>query len=390
MQGKITKVLNMKPVETLNMIEEAAGTKTYDIKKANSLATIDKKNSKLNEIERVLHEDISPMIEKLKQERSAYIEYQKCEREYLHLHKICIAHQYYLYDKSLHQLETDNEQFNENKKQFETRIEEINEAIAAIKEQMKVMRQNHTDVSDDSQLLELQGQLKEYQLESAKVKGELTNLQADIKTNAKKRSQVEKSINENLKFIEQKVKKLDEMKSHVETSEAAFVKAENELKTAQKLYEALCCGYEMVNEDGQAQTIQEQLLDIRNRISEQKTIVKQSDIKLKKCTEEYNAISKDLATSNNDYAQNSANYEKKKAELEVAQKELDKIVFDTQKLDRLVNQKKLLNIEINAAGQTMNQFYTRYPQLNFDFTNPEPNFDRFHSLKSFFLFLNQY
>jgi structural maintenance of chromosome 2 len=187
-----------------------------------------------------------------------------------------------------------------------------------------------------------------------------------------------------LKFIEQKVKKLDEMKSHVETSEAAFVKAENELKTAQKLYEALCCGYEMVNEDGQAQTIQEQLLDIRNRISEQKTIVKQSDIKLKKCTEEYNAISKDLATSNNDYAQNSANYEKKKAELEVAQKELDKIVFDTQKLDRLVNQKKLLNIEINAAGQTMNQFYTRYPQLNFDFTNPEPNFDRFHSLKSFF------
>nr|AGH55761.1 SMC2 [Brachionus calyciflorus] len=37
MQGKITKVLNMKPVEILSMIEEAAGTKTYDIKKANSL-----------------------------------------------------------------------------------------------------------------------------------------------------------------------------------------------------------------------------------------------------------------------------------------------------------------------------------------------------------------
>ncbi len=80
----------MKPIEILSMIEEAAGTKTYDVKKANALLTIDKKNSKLNEIERVLREDITPMIEKLKQERSAYIEYQKCEREYLHLHKISI------------------------------------------------------------------------------------------------------------------------------------------------------------------------------------------------------------------------------------------------------------------------------------------------------------
>jgi structural maintenance of chromosome 2 len=95
MQGKITKVLNMKPIETLSMIEEAAGTKTYDIKKANALQTIDKKNSKLNEIERVMHEDITPVIEKLKLERSAYIEYQKCDREYQHLHKISIAFEYF-------------------------------------------------------------------------------------------------------------------------------------------------------------------------------------------------------------------------------------------------------------------------------------------------------
>ena len=48
MQGKITKVLNMKPAETLSMIEEAAGTKTYDVKKTMALQTIDKKNAKLH------------------------------------------------------------------------------------------------------------------------------------------------------------------------------------------------------------------------------------------------------------------------------------------------------------------------------------------------------
>ena len=96
MQGKITKVLNMKPAEILSMIEEAAGTKTYDTKKDNALQTIEKKNAKLNEIERVLREDITPMIEKLKQERSAYIEFQKIEREYNHLFKITIAYNYFV------------------------------------------------------------------------------------------------------------------------------------------------------------------------------------------------------------------------------------------------------------------------------------------------------
>jgi len=50
MQGRITKVLNMKPVEILSMLEEAAGTKMYEKKKQASLITIEKKDSKLKEI----------------------------------------------------------------------------------------------------------------------------------------------------------------------------------------------------------------------------------------------------------------------------------------------------------------------------------------------------
>ena len=101
----------MKPIETLSMIEETAGTKTYDMKKANALQTIDKKNSKLVEIERVMREDINPIIEKLKTERSAYIEYQKCEREYLHLHKISIAFSYYQCEETVKKNEKNKENY---------------------------------------------------------------------------------------------------------------------------------------------------------------------------------------------------------------------------------------------------------------------------------------
>lgn len=50
MQGRITKVLNMKPPEILSMIEEAAGTRMYETKKQTALKTIEKKDNRLKEI----------------------------------------------------------------------------------------------------------------------------------------------------------------------------------------------------------------------------------------------------------------------------------------------------------------------------------------------------
>lgn len=53
MQGRITKVLNMKPIEILSMIEEAAGTRMYETKKNEALTMIQKKDAKLREINNV-------------------------------------------------------------------------------------------------------------------------------------------------------------------------------------------------------------------------------------------------------------------------------------------------------------------------------------------------
>lgn len=50
MQGRITKVLNMKPPEILAMIEEAAGTRMYELKKENALKTIEKKEKKVHSL----------------------------------------------------------------------------------------------------------------------------------------------------------------------------------------------------------------------------------------------------------------------------------------------------------------------------------------------------
>lgn len=50
MQGKITKVLNMKPQEILSMIEEAAGTRMFEDRKEKAFRTMNKKDMKVKEI----------------------------------------------------------------------------------------------------------------------------------------------------------------------------------------------------------------------------------------------------------------------------------------------------------------------------------------------------
>jgi structural maintenance of chromosome 2 len=72
MQGRITKVLNMKPAETLSMIEEAAGTRMYETKKQAAVKTMEKKQLKVDEITQVMDKEIQPTLDNLKTERANY------------------------------------------------------------------------------------------------------------------------------------------------------------------------------------------------------------------------------------------------------------------------------------------------------------------------------
>lgn len=94
MQGKITQVLNMKPPEILSMVEEAAGTRMFEMKKQTALRTIEKKDSKLQEINRVLEEEIIPTMERLRQDRNTYMKWSNNKNEKEHLLRFVIAYAY--------------------------------------------------------------------------------------------------------------------------------------------------------------------------------------------------------------------------------------------------------------------------------------------------------
>ena len=94
MQGRITKVLNMKPPEILGMLEEAAGTRMYENKKETALKTLDKKQAKVDEIDKLLEEEILPTIEKLRKERGDYMKWAAGNDTLERLRRFCVAYEF--------------------------------------------------------------------------------------------------------------------------------------------------------------------------------------------------------------------------------------------------------------------------------------------------------
>ncbi|EQC29079.1 hypothetical protein SDRG_13239 [Saprolegnia diclina VS20] len=94
MQGRITKVLNMKPPEILGMIEEAAGTRMYENKKQAALKTMAKKEKKVDEINKILADEITPTLEKLRKEKRNYMQWAANNTEVERLTRYCVAYDY--------------------------------------------------------------------------------------------------------------------------------------------------------------------------------------------------------------------------------------------------------------------------------------------------------
>ena len=63
----------------------------YEAKKQQAEKTIEKKDARLKEINDILNEEINPTLKKLREERSAYLEFQKIQRELEHLTKLYLA-----------------------------------------------------------------------------------------------------------------------------------------------------------------------------------------------------------------------------------------------------------------------------------------------------------
>lgn len=162
MQGQITRILNMRPFDTLALVEEAAGTRMFEDRKERAINTLSKKEGKVSEIDILIQETIHPKLLKLKSDRTNFLEWKNKEQELERLLRTLRISQYLLIQEEIrNHSETISSSLREQK-EMETRKNERTNELLRLKEELQELQSSDAMEKDDQQtLLHLKKDFKE-------------------------------------------------------------------------------------------------------------------------------------------------------------------------------------------------------------------------------------
>ncbi|XP_035992751.1 structural maintenance of chromosomes protein 2 [Fundulus heteroclitus] len=374
MQGRITKVLNMKPLEILAMIEEAAGTRMYECKKLGAQKTIEKKEAKLKEIQTILDEEITPTMQKLQEERSSYLEYQKLMREIQHLSRLYVAWLFVCAEETKMKSAENLKVMQDNIAQMQANMAEnenkIHELSAQIQELEKKRDQELIGV-----LKTLEATLADAQRVDAKAQSKLDIKKQNLKDETKKRKELVKSMEEDKKTLEVKEKQLSKLAEQLRAVQEEGQEDGAALEAAEQHLRAVLAGLS-TNEDGEAETLAGQMIACKNSMSKAETEAKMAQMTLKHAQAELKSKQAEVTKMDSGYKKDQDALQAVRKSTEKLQAELAKFNYEDGKEERLLEQRRDLSRQVSQLKGTYERLMSRFPNLRFDYKDPEAGWDR--------------
>ncbi|OCU00726.1 structural maintenance of chromosomes protein 2 isoform X1 [Xenopus laevis] len=373
MQGRITKVLNMKPPEILAMIEEAAGTRMYECKKIAAQKTIEKKEAKLKEIQTILEEEITPTIHKLKEERSSYLEYQKIMREIEHLSRLYVAYQFVCAEETkvrsaeeLKEMQDSILKLQDTMAENERKVKELGKEIA----ELEKMR----DQEVGGALRSLEEALSEAQRADTKVQSALDLKKQNMKAEEKKRKELVKSMEEDAKVLTAKEKEVKKITDGLSSLQEASQKDVEAFTSAQQHFNAVSAGLSS-NEDGEEATLAGQMMACKNETSKAETEAKQAQMKLKHAQQELKTKQAEVKKMDGGYKKDNEAFEAVKKSKEKLEVEMKKLNYEDGREEQLLEKRRGLSRDVNRLREAYESLMARFPNLQFEYKDPEKNWD---------------
>ncbi|KAI0457634.1 RecF/RecN/SMC N terminal domain-containing protein [Xylaria acuta] len=279
MQGKITKVLNMKSVEILAMIEEAAGTRMFEDRRDKALKTMAKKEMKLQEITELLREEIEPKLEKLRTEKRAFLDFQQTQNDLERLTRVVVAHDYVRYQERLEQSETDLEKKRQRQKDLEESATRLKSEISHLEQDVKRVRaERDKELKKGGKAQELEDSVKKHSNELVRL-ATVVDLKNSSKGEEEERKvSVQKNVAELEAALQEKTKAYEKIKAKYDTVKEENEKQAQEAESKEELLQTLQTG--VASKEGQESGYQGQLQDARNRAAAAATEQEQAKVKI--------------------------------------------------------------------------------------------------------------
>ncbi|KAJ3360127.1 Structural maintenance of chromosomes protein 2 [Allomyces javanicus] len=374
MQGKITKVLNMKPMEILAMVEEAAGTRMFEERKDKALKAIAKKAKKLEEIQTLLREEIIPKLDRLRSERAAYLEYQQVQQEKERLERRVVL----LDHARLRQLVTQSTELKEEKER----------ALDDIQEQVDLLNVAAAELErKEAEMAQTLGSAKGRALEDAEAK--LKQKLAKLET---QHTVLVQSIAEEKARLDRLEKQRAQLADAVQQHEATKLARERALERLTDLHtdkarevertQALIVSLTVAAESGDNAIVSgfaEQLKEERALLATLKVDQETLASRVRGLTAEIAQLEPELAKAQASRARVDNDVEQLQQVIARKEAELQRVTetVDEERRVTLQGERKRLAAELDRLSEERDRIAAEIAYLvRFDYNNPTPNFNR--------------
>ncbi|CAG8583850.1 9726_t:CDS:10 [Paraglomus occultum] len=366
MQGKITKVLNMKPPEILAMIEEAAGTRMFEDRKEKALKTIAKKEKKVEEITTLLHEEIEPKLEKLRTEKRSYLEFQKISTEIERLNHLIFAYEYKKHEEKLRKTDAD---FGAKK----DRIEGLRASSNQLKVEIDYLQSNieQTTAKKEKELGNgkynaLGERVKELSNEVVRINTKCDLKKASIDKELQNKQSLISNRNEMTQGFAKKKSEYEKLQNKFEQIKKSHDAKQEQVRKEEELLQTLTTGIFVFNFLIEAKSIATQALTATEQAKIQVTHIKKKLSELEPLAKAAQRDNKGLTN-----------------ELETARKivnelkeSLDGLNWDLSIEADLLKRKSEKQAIIRQLSENLDSLTSQLGGLEFTYTDPSPSFDR--------------
>lgn len=375
MQGRITKVLNMKAVEILSMIEEAAGTRMFEDRREKANKTMSKKELKLREIEELLKEEIEPKLEKLRSEKRAFLDFQQTQNDLERLTRLVVAHDYVRGGERLRVAGDECDKKRAKVQALEDNAAKLKGEIAHLEEDVKSVRAaRDKELRKGGKFQGLEDDVKNHSHELVRLTTVFDLKNSSMEEEKEKGQTIQKTVSDLEKALKEKRKVYEKLQAQYDSAKSELDAQNVEVEQKEELLQTLQTG--VASKEGQESGYQGQLQDARNRASNAATEQEQAKLKItnfekrireeepraKKAKEQNSGLLKDL--------------EGMKSQAQKLESELSRLGFEPGKEEQIYQEQSGLQRDIRDLRQRADGLRRKAANIDFNYTDPYPNFDR--------------
>ncbi|KAF3068846.1 Structural maintenance of chromosomes protein 2 [Trichoderma lentiforme] len=375
MQGRITKVLNMKPVEILAMIEEAAGTRMFEDRRDKALKTMAKKEMKLQELSEILREEIEPKLEKLRGEKRAFLDFQQTQNDLERLSRVVVAYDYTKCQEKLKQSAADLEAKKQRHSGLESSAARLRNEISNLEEDVKKIRsQRDKELRKGGKAQGLEDTVKKHANELVRLTTVMDLKHSSLNEEEEKKAAVEKTVAELETTLKVKTATFDNVKTKYEKAKDDLAKQSKEAESKEELLQTLQTG--IASREGQENGYQGQLQEAKNRATAAATTQEQAKIKITHLQGRVREEEPRARKAKDQNADLLRELDGLKLQGQKLEGELGKLGLEPGQEEAMYKQESSLQQTVRKLRQDCDTLKRQVANIEFNYSDPVPNFDR--------------